>query len=323
VVRVWGRRRLASLARFLPFAETVEVHLLGSGLPSFWVLRAAGMTLTLGLTGFTASNWSQALSFDLLLPRNTGTTGALEAVLRQLEKSWKAGAGELAKATGLAWPALIEALQRGCQQGRLMYDLAADVYRLRPLTEAPLDESRLEFRDRRERTAHDLLTRRGAVRIVAENRIAGAGLELTGQVNVAEDRREYRPQMLLADEGMVSKAECTCPTFRKQGLKAGPCVHLVALRLAHAEREVRRAQGLDPAQAVTVETRSFSRRDGGGEEVYQVSLERQRLKVRWGRAGRPMRLQSLRFDSTDDARAAFLARVGELSARGFLDATLD
>ena len=70
------------------------------------------------------------------------------------------------------------------------------------------------------------------MKIVTENRIPGAGLELTGKVAVAEDRREYRPQMLLDDEGQVSKAECTCAFFRKQGLKAGPCVHLVALRLA-------------------------------------------------------------------------------------------
>ncbi len=40
VVRIWGRRRLTLLARLLPFVEHVELHLLGSGLPSFWVLRA-------------------------------------------------------------------------------------------------------------------------------------------------------------------------------------------------------------------------------------------------------------------------------------------
>src|SRR5690606_3648826 len=132
-------------------------------------------------------------------------------------------------ATGLGWEPLIEALQLGCQQGRIMYDLAADVYRLRPLTDAPLDLNRLEFRNQRERIAHDLLVRRGAVQIVSENRIGGIGLELTGKVNVSEDRREYRPQLLLADEGQVSKAECTCTFFRKQGLKAGPCIHLIAL----------------------------------------------------------------------------------------------
>ena len=51
-------------------------------------------------------------------------------MLAHLHERWSAGAGELAKATGLKGAALIEALQVGCQQGKLMYDLADDVYRL-------------------------------------------------------------------------------------------------------------------------------------------------------------------------------------------------
>jgi hypothetical protein len=202
-----------------------------------------------------------------------------------------------------------------------MYDLAEDVYRYRPLTDAPIDPSRLEFRDRRERVAHDLLNRRGAVKIASENRIPGSGLELTGQVAVAEDRREYRPQMLLADEGQVTRADCTCAGFRKQGLKAGPCVHLVALRLAFAAEESRRRQGGGAGPAVTAETRTYSRRVGDREEVYQLSLERRRVKVRWGDDEPARRLQTLTFDSVDDARRAFLQRASELEQRGFLDAT--
>ena len=321
VVRVWGRRRLMLLRRWLPFLENLEVHLLGSGLPSFWVLRGGPMTLTLGLTGFTAVNWSQAASFDLLLPRKTQGGEALERVLHALEKIWVAGLEDLGRATGLKGPALHEALQVGCQRGQLMYDLAANVYRLRALTEGPLDLPRLEYRNSAERLAHDLLTRRGAVQIVSENRIAGTGLELIGKVTVPEDRREYRPQMLLLEEGQVSKAECTCTFFRKQGLKAGPCPHLVALRLAYAEQEARRLKGLDPRQAVTVETRTYTRRDAAGEDVVQVTLDRTRLKVRWGRAGEPMRLQVLRFNSADEARTAYFDRVQSYDARGFLDAT--
>jgi hypothetical protein len=321
VVRLWGRRRLLLLRRFLPFVQEVEVHLLGSGLPSFWVLRAGDMSLTLGLTGFTAANWSQAVSFDLLLPRRTQSSKPLESVLGHLEKVWRATPQELAQATGLKGPALVEALQLGCQQGKLIYDLAGGVYRLRPLTDAPLDLRRLEYRNQRERVAHDLLVRRGAVRITSENRIAGSGLELTGRVAVEEDKREYRPQMLLADEGQVTRAECTCALFRKQGLKTGPCVHLIALRLAYAEQEAKRLQGIDPHQAVTVETRTYSRRDPAGEDVMQLSLERQLLKVRWGRAGQPMRLQTLRFNTLEEARAAYHARIEQLGTRGYLDAT--
>jgi hypothetical protein len=323
VVRLWGRRRLLLLKRLLPFVEQAEVHVLGSGLPSFWVLRAGPVTLTLGLSGFTAVNWSQAVSFDLLLPRRVRGGEALERVLRHLATVWVADVRQLAAVTGLKGEALVEGLQAGCQQGRLMYDVAADVYRLRALTEAPLDMGRLEYRNQRERTAHDLLARRGAVEIVTENRIAGTGLELTGKVAVPEDRREYRPQMLLTDEGQVSKAECTCTFFRKQGLKAGPCAHLVALRLAFGEQEARRAREAGPGRAVTVETRTYSRRDDDGADVVQVTLDRNRLRLRWGRAGQAMRMQVLRFNTADDAREAYFSRVGELGARGFLDATTE
>jgi hypothetical protein len=323
VVRLWGRRRLSLLKRMLPFVKSIDVHVLGSGLPSFWVLRAGPIALTLGLTGFTAANWSQAVSFDLLLPRKVHGGEALERVLKHLASVWVADVKQLSAATGLKGEALLEGLQSGCQQGKLMYDVAGDVYRLRMLTEAPLDLARLEYRNQRERTAHDLLTRRGAVQIVTENRIAGTGLELTGKVSVTEDRREYRPQMLLSEEGQVSKAECTCTFFRKQGLKAGPCPHLVALRLAYAEQEARRAREAGPREGVTVETRTYSRRDEDGAEVVQVTLDRTRLKVRWGRAGQAMRLQVLRFNRADDARAAYFARLGDLGVRGFLDATTE
>jgi predicted DNA-binding WGR domain protein len=323
VARLWGRRRLLLLRRMLPFVDQVDVHVLGSGLPSFWVLRAGAVTLTLGLSGFTAANWSQAAGFDLLLPRKVHGGEALDRVLKHLSTVWVADVKQLAAATGLKGEALVEGLQAGCQQGRLMYDVAGDVYRLRALTEAPLDMGRLEYRNQRERTAHDLLTRRGAVQLVSENRIAGTGLELTGKVSVAEDRREYRPQMLLTDEGQVNKAECTCTFFRKQGLKAGPCAHLVALRLAYGEQEARRAREAGPREGVTVETRVYSRRDEEGADVVQVTLDRHKLRLRWGRAGQPMRLQVLRFNTPDEARAAYFARLAELGARGYLDATVE
>jgi hypothetical protein len=323
VVRVWGRRRLMLLRRLLPYVDRVEVSLLGSGLPSFWVFRAGDVTLTLGLTGFTASNWSQAVNFDLLLPRAAAQQSkSLDAVVKHLSKVYFASANEIGAATKLTGPALFETLQSGCQQGRLMYDLAAGVYRLRPLTDAPLDLARLEYRSKAERVARDLLVRRGAVKIVSENRIAAVGLELVGRVVVDEDKREYRPQMVLADEGQVSRAECTCSFFRTQGLKNGPCVHLVALRLCHADQEAKCLKGEGGRAAVQVETRTFSRRNKtGDEDVVQVSLERHRVKIRRGRAGQPMRLQVLQFNTPDEAREAYFAQVDQLSVHGYLDAT--
>ena len=318
LVRVWGRRRLMTMKRLLPFVESVDVYLLGSGLPSFWVFRAGDITLTLGLTGFTSANWSSALGFDLMLPRKTQDGEPTKKVVGFLKDNrWKADAKELASETGVKGAALVEAVQVGCQNGELMFDIANGVYRYRPISEQPLDLARLQFRNQREKVAHDLLTRRGAVKIVSENRIAGVGLELTGQVSVEEDKRDYRPQMVLADEGQVRKVTCTCAGFRKHGIKAGPCVHLIALRLAFAEKEAKKAKTDD---AVKFETRAFAKRDGEVEHVVQISLERDRVKYRWGLSGRPMRLQTMKFNTETAARSAYFTKLADLDAKGYLDA---
>ena len=321
VVRLWGRRRLMLLRRFLPLAKEVEVHVTGSGLPCFWVLRGNDLELTLGLTGFTASNWSQAASFDLLLPRKTSTSKEAEKIVAHLARVWLDDLAGIGKATRLKGEALVEALQIGCQQGQLIYDVAGDCYRLRPLTNVPLDLDRLQYRNPRERQAHDLLTRKGAVAIASENRIHGSGLELTGKVKVAEDKREYRTRMLITDEGFVNRAECTCTFFRQQGMAHGPCTHLVALRLAQAQRETERKAGGKARNTITVETRSFSKRSETGEDVVQISLDRKRIRIRWGRSGRPPRVQQLQFSSEDAARADYLERVDKLVTEGYLDAS--
>ena len=325
VIRVWGRRRLSLLRRMLPMTETIDVHLTGSGLPSFWVLRSKQMTFTMGITGFTASNWSKALDFDLLLPPrlrgSKDTQKPLEKIVKHLSKNWREDETGLTKATKLEGEELVQNVQLGCQQGQLMFDVPEQVYRLRPLTEVPLDLERLQFRSRFERSAYDLLHRKNAVSIVSENRIHGSGLELTGKADVAEDRREYRPQLLVSDDGFVGRAECTCNQFRTQGLKAGPCTHLIALRLAHAVQQQKRRAG--KGTAITVETRTYSKRTDGDEHVYQVSLNRKRTKVRWGIVGQKMRIQQLQFSSVDEARDDYLGRVKDLIDRGFLDASAE
>ena len=68
-IRMWGRRRLAILARALPLAKSVRLHLLGTGLPSFAVVDYGGLRFTLGMSGWTSNDWSRAGQFDLLAPR--------------------------------------------------------------------------------------------------------------------------------------------------------------------------------------------------------------------------------------------------------------
>lgn len=323
VVRIWGRRRLMLLRRFLPFVESVDVHLLGSGLPGFWVLRAGPLTFTLGLTGFTSANWSRSLTFDVLLPRPEGDLPGREATIDWLKANWFGSASAIAKATE-STPAKARAvLQALCQEGLVAFDVARGVFRLRPLAAEPLDPARLAHRNLRERQASDLLAIKDAVKITKENRVFGQGVELVGKVSVTAEKREYRPQMWVDDEGRVRKAECTCSFHRSNGLKEGPCAHIYAVRLAHARLEAKRAARRGSGRStITVSTSTFTRRKGAKEAIYQLGLDRNRLRIRWGHRGDArLRLQQLVFDSTADARAAYFARIDDLEARGFLDAT--
>ena len=68
VIRIWGRDRLQLLARLLPLLDAAEVYLLGTGLPSFWSIRMGPMRLILGLSGWTANDWTGAAALDQLAP---------------------------------------------------------------------------------------------------------------------------------------------------------------------------------------------------------------------------------------------------------------
>ncbi len=321
VVRIWGRRRLMMLRRLLPFVDSVDVHLLGTGLPHFYVLRCGAITFTMGLTGFTSSNWSQALSLDTLLPRTERSSDDLKAVLDHLKGTWVASVAQIATALGFDAARARRALQVGCQNGQLMYDIASEVYRLRPVTDT-IDLEKLAFRNERERQAYDVLHGKGGkVELESENMLVGVGVQYVGKVHIDADRREYRCELTIDEEGRVKRADCTSPFFRKHQLKEGPSAPLVALRLLIAQQQQARAAERG-AGSITYETRTYVKRHDSGEDVYQVALDQRRLKVRWGlRSQERLRTQSLLFSSVDDAREAYFARIQSLERKGFMDAT--
>ena len=77
------------------------------------------------------------------MPRKTQDGEPTKKVVAYLAEKWKADAKELAAQTGVKGAALVEAVQIGCQNGELMYDIANGVYRYRPITDKPLDLERL------------------------------------------------------------------------------------------------------------------------------------------------------------------------------------
>ena len=85
VIRAWGRDRLRVLGAPAAAARRCDVYLLGTGLPSFWVCRMGEMQLTLGLSGWTANDWTSGGSaIDQLAPPVEPPTDAMRGDRRRV-----------------------------------------------------------------------------------------------------------------------------------------------------------------------------------------------------------------------------------------------
>lgn len=222
-IRIWGRQRLLVLARLLPLVERVDVYLLGNGLPSFWVAQMGDMRLTLGLSGWTANDWTRGAALDLLSPPVELSPGLVAGV---------AGALQAQRAAPLADPRLPAVASRAecaaalnylARTGQVIFDLAAGVYRWRQIMPTALGEADLgpeppELAGSRE------VIRRGEVRLDSREEQPGGGALLVGKYGTQPLR------LALDSDGRMRSAKCSCSHFRRGGLRKGPCRHLLALR---------------------------------------------------------------------------------------------
>lgn len=327
VVRTFGRQRLAALARLLPHAQSVRVQLLGPGLPVFWVVDMGLATLTLALTGWTESGWSSAAAFDVLMPRAV-PEGLPEKLRQRLRSEGPLSFEALVAGAGAPKDAVRAALQLECLRGRILYDIARGAYRPRELMATPVDESIIRYGSEREARAHRLLgdggPGAGEVKVTKVHEVVGEGTRIHGEVVDREAVRSFFPAFTLDLEGRVREATCGCPTFRRSGVREGPCEHMLALRLAYARRRAEEEalrQTPEGRKLIRAETRSYVRREATGQEqVYRVSLDGKVVAVEWGpRLGEPRR-QKLWFDTDAEARAAYFARLETLASEGFIDA---
>lgn len=328
VVRTFGRQRLLTLARALPHVQAVQAHLLGAGLPSFWVLDfgAGRGHLTVGFTGWTESGWSSAAAFDALMPPAGAAAGGERALALLTER----GPQTFAQLTaGLsATPADARAaLQAECLRGQVVYDVRSQRFRPRALLATPVELQAIRYGSEREAQAHRLLgdgrEGEGRVGLTKVHEIAGEGTELVGEVADVAVRRTYTPSFTLDGEGRVSGASCQCPTFRRAGLREGPCEHMIALRLFYARKRAQDEKLRDTPEGrrlIRAETRTLVRREGlGAETVYRVTLDAKTVSLRWGPRTVEARQQRLWFDTDEGAREAYFSRLDSLAAQGFID----
>ena len=232
-IRVWGRRRLLILERLISVAKKFTVHLLGTGMPSFYVADLGGMNFTLGLSGWTANDWSRAGNFDLLAPRADVDDFTKRRVFDGLKETWFETSDRLAQKLNLDKATVLGALAAYTQAGRAIYDLGKGVYRVRELTRDPLPMDKLRFSSEREESAARFITE-NAVTISKRNTNSDGVSTIGGAVK--DKAKIFDVSLSIDADQKIVQASCTCNFFMMNKLFKGPCEHILALRLKSGSR---------------------------------------------------------------------------------------
>ena len=232
-IRVWGRRRLHILERLIPVAKKFTVHLLGTGMPSFYVADLGDMSFTLGLSGWTANDWAQAGNFDLMAPRADVDAWTQQLIFDTLKENWVENPDILAQRLNLSRTAVLGALGAYTQAGRAIYDLNKQVYRVRELSREPLPMERLRFANEREERATRFLIHNAAQVTSVTSDSTGA---FTLQGNVRDQDKNYSSALTVDADERIIQAECGCNWHQQNKLYKGPCEHILALRMQHARQ---------------------------------------------------------------------------------------
>lgn len=229
-IRVWGRRRLHILERLIPVAKKFTVHLLGTGMPSFYVADLGDLSFTLGLSGWTANDWAQAGNFDLMAPRAEVDNLTKQQIFNALKQNWAQAPDVLARRLNLDRSLVLGALSSYTQAGSAIFDLNKQVYRVRELSREPLPIDKLRFANEREEKATRFLTQ-NAVEVTSCTGDAANILILQGTVKDKE--KTYNPSLTIDSDQRIIQAECTCNWHLQNKLFKGPCEHILALRTHH------------------------------------------------------------------------------------------
>jgi len=222
-IRTWGRRRLLTLARLLPLAQHVDVYLLGTGLPTFWVVSMGNMRLTLGLSGWTTNDWTRGSAVQMLLPPAAPSDVLVASVAESLSNRRTAMLGDLSTQLRSSVGETAAAMNELALRGQAIYDLQAGVFRWRQVLPMALSDREMGPPHPEMAAAREIIGQ-GKIRIDTREPAPRGGIIVAGQ-------SENKPcEALIDGDGMVRKGRCVCSWHHKYGVRNGPCRHIQALR---------------------------------------------------------------------------------------------
>ncbi|MDB5214971.1 MAG: hypothetical protein JWO86_2898 [Myxococcaceae bacterium] len=223
-IKLWGRRRLMSLARLLPLAEKVDVLVFGTGMPSIWTVHMREMRFVLGLSGWTANDWTRGSNLDTFFAGFEAPPGAADSLARFLEVARSAKIEELERQLALPRRQTLAALHELAKRGQLVYDYSASLYRWRPLMPVALSETLVGPENPELASAKQMVTDR-AVKILRNEPLDG------GRRMYAATAGGTACEGIVDLDGAFRNAKCSCSYFFTNRLRQGPCRHLLALRM--------------------------------------------------------------------------------------------
>ena len=227
-IRVWGRDRLKVLARVLPLIESVEVHLLGTGLPSFWVVRMPKMRLVLALSGWTTNNWTGASALQQLAPPGNIDETVLVAIAGAFRDDPARTFEQLRDAVSIDPPMLAAGLHRLALLGQVIHDIPAKLYRWRQVMPTPLTLDQIGVDDVETREGVRLLS--VAKFLIGRDEMMASGSRGI-EATVRDGRNaERKVELLLDADGRIQRGKCACSHHFKNALRMGPCRHLQSVR---------------------------------------------------------------------------------------------
>ena len=115
------------------------------------------------------------------------------------------------------------ALDRLAHTGQVIYDLAAGVYRWRQVMPMELGEEQIGPESPELVAARGILAKRG-VKIDTHESTPAGGLMLGG----TSEGKTVAAQ--LNADGLIKQGRCECTYHFKNGIRKGPCRHILALR---------------------------------------------------------------------------------------------
>jgi hypothetical protein len=227
-IRVWGRRRLSVLKDILVQTDRVTVHLLGSGMPSFWTVVKDGVELTVGLSGWSSNDWASKAKFSSFIPTANIREELLESALAILVKSGQVTTASLSQELSASVAEAGVLLQKLCLQGKAMFDPSRALYRWRDLFPT-FDAYETDQKESLESRKGLELFRSGSVTVVSDD-LKDKIRYLVGEASI--DKVLYKPLLELDADNRPKFAQCSCSHYNFHKLRQGPCRHMIALSLA-------------------------------------------------------------------------------------------